>query len=208
MRSRLSYSAVVALCLGLVSALSIGAIGVPRQDAVKLPQNLRMQVELLSSINTKDNKEGDKFTARVIAPEQYRDAIVEGHIAKLKPAAHAGGSSEMSLAFDTITLDKGQGASGKMVAQIEEVYDVEDSGKVDEEGKVKAKSLKKRNTVKVGAATGTGALIGGLLGGGKGAAIGAGVGAAVGATTVLAGKGKDMEFPTGTNLVIKTGGKG
>jgi len=25
---------------------------------------------------------------------------------------------------------------------------------------------------------------------------------------VLAGKGKDMEFPTGTNLVIKTGGKG
>jgi len=206
MRSRLSYSAV-ALCLGLISVLSIGAVGVPRED-VKLPENLRMQVELLSSINTKDNKEGDKFTARVIAPEQYRDAIVEGHIAKLKPAKNAGGASEMSLGFDTITLDKGQGASGKMVAQIEEVYDVVDSGQVDQEGKVKAKSLKKRNTVKVGAATGTGALIGGLLGGGKGAAIGAGVGAAVGATTVLAGKGKDMEFPTGTNLVIKTGGKG
>jgi hypothetical protein len=198
------------VCLVLISVLSIGAKQdpPPQNTTVKLPENLRMQVELLSSMNTKDNKEGDKFTARVIAPDQYKDAIVEGHIAKLKPASHAGGSSEMSLSFDTITLDKGQGASGKMVAQIEAVYDVENSGQVDQEGKVKSKSLKKRETVKVGAGAGTGALIGGLIGGGKGAAIGAGVGAAVGGTTVLAGKGKDMEFPTGTNLVIKTGGKG
>ena len=95
-----------------------------------------------------------------------------------------------------------------MAAQIEEVYDVVDSGQVDNEGHVKAKSLKKRNAVKIGAGAGIGAGIGGLLGGGKGAAIGAGVGAAVGTTTVLAGKGKDMEFQSGTQLVIKTGGKG
>jgi len=216
MRKLSLQSVVIGLCMGLLLSLTLAAHQqdnasggqTPTQPPVKMPENLRMRVELLSSVNTKDNKEGDKFTSNVLEPEQFRDAIIEGHIAKIKPAAHAGGSSELSLAFDTITLNKGTGNSGRMQAQIEEVYDVVDAGGVDNEGHVKAKSVKKRNAVKIGGGAGAGALIGGLIGGGKGAAIGAGVGAAVGTTTVLAGKGKDMEFPTGTQLVIRTGGKG
>ncbi|HZS44900.1 MAG TPA: hypothetical protein VFC63_07330 [Blastocatellia bacterium] len=216
MRRLSLHSVIISLCLGLLLSLTLSAKQqgqggdgqAANQPPVKLPENLRMRVELLSSITTKDNKEGDKFTAHVMEPNDFKDAIVEGHIAKIKPAAHAGGSSELSLAFDTITLNNGTGAQGKMQAQIEEVYDVVDAGGVDNEGHVKAKSVKKRNAVKIGGGAGAGALIGGLIGGGKGAAIGAGVGAAVGTTTVLAGKGKDMEFPTGTQLVIRTGGKG
>ena len=85
MRKLSSKSVIVSIFfLALIVALPLSTLARVRHSEalpanaegdVKLPENLRMQVELLSSITTKDNKEGDKFTSRVLAPEQYKGAI-------------------------------------------------------------------------------------------------------------------------------------
>jgi hypothetical protein len=57
-----------------------------------------------------------------------------------------------------------------------------------------AESTKKRDAAIIGGGAGLGAAIGAIAGGGKGAAIGAGVGGGAGTGTVLATKGKEIQF--------------
>ena len=76
-----------------------------------------MKVRLNDQLNTRTNKEGDRFTAVVLDPSDYADAIIEGHIAKLNKSGKASGKTELALAFDTIRLRDGR--SGRMAAQVE-----------------------------------------------------------------------------------------
>ena len=54
-----------------------------------------------------------------------------------------------------------------------------------------------------GAHESTGAVIGGLIGGQKGAAEGAAVGGGAGTGLVLATRGKEVRFPSGTDVSIR-----
>jgi hypothetical protein len=65
-----------------------------------------------------------------------------------------------------------------------------------------ARSGVKRDAVKVGAASGAGAVIGAIAGGGAGAAIGAGAGAAGGTGFVLATRGPAAEIPAESVLAF------
>lgn len=170
------------------------------------PQMISMRIELLTALSTNDNVEGDKFTARVLEPGEYRDATVEGHVAASKRAGRVSGTSELSLSFDSIT-PKG-GVTIPLSAQVEEVYDVQNAGKVDAEGKVQGRTTRKRDALTVGLSTGIGAAVGAIIGGGKGAGIGAAIGGAAGTTTVLATRGEELDLPAGTELKIRTAGKG
>ena len=66
-----------------------------------------------------------------------------------------------------------------------------------------ASATKGEDATKIGIGAGAGAVIGGLLGGKKGAAQGAAVGGGAGTGVVLATKGEEVRFPSGTDVSIQ-----
>jgi hypothetical protein len=61
-------------------------------------------------------------------------------------------------------------------------------------------ATKKRDAAIIGGGAGLGAAIGAIAGGKKGAGIGAAVGGGAGTGTVLATKGKELNYPPETRL--------
>lgn len=201
---------VKSLC---ISAMIVSLIVLPARqslgradDEIRVSGNAIFTLELLSPISTERNKKDDEFTCRVLAPREYANAIVTGHIAKLKSGGKANKKSELTLDFDSITMGE---RSGRFEAQVTEVFEVVagNKGQADDEGNVKGKSVRKR-AVKIGIAGAVaGAIIGGLLGGGKGAAAGAAIGAGAGVASSLAVDAPNLEFAEGTQFNVKTSGR-
>ena len=167
-----------------------------------VPDGIQMKIRLNTEISTKTNREGDKFTAVVLDPSDFAEAVVEGHIAALTKSGKATGKTEMSLAFDTIRLRDGRGS--RYAGQVEKVYQSESVKTVDEEGNVESGSRGKDTATRGVAGGALGAIIGGIAGGGKGAAIGAILGAGVGAGSVLVQDGKTLILEPGTEILIRT----
>jgi outer membrane lipoprotein SlyB len=163
---------------------------------------IQMKIRLNTQISTKTNREGDKFTAVVLDPSDFSEAVIEGHIAALNKSGKATGKTEMSLAFDTIQLRDGRGS--RFAGQVEKVYQSETVKTVDEEGNVETSSRTKDTAVRGIGGGALGAIIGGIAGGGKGAAIGAIIGAGVGAGSVFVQDGKDLILEPGTELLIRS----
>jgi len=167
-----------------------------------VPDGVQMKIRLNTEISTKTNREGDKFTAVVLDPSDYAEAIIEGHIAALNKSGKATGKTEMSLAFDTIQLRDGR--ASRFAGQVEKVYQSETVKTVDEEGNVETGSRTKDTAVRGIGGGALGAIIGGIAGGGKGAAIGAIIGAGVGAGSVFVQDGKDLILEPGTEILIRS----
>lgn len=172
------------------------------RGTVTIPDGVSMKLRLNDQINTRTNKEGDRFTAVVLDPSDYADAVVEGHIAKLNKSGKASGKTELALAFDTIRLRDGR--SGKMAAQVEKIYESEKVKSVDEEGNVETGNRTKDTATRGVGGAALGAIIGGIAGGGKGAAIGAIIGGGVGVGSVYVEGGKELVLEPGTELLIRT----
>ena len=170
--------------------------------ALRIPTGTEMKVRLENEIDTKESKDGDRFTATVLSPAKYADATIEGHVAKINKSGKVTGKTELALAFDRIRLTNGQTAT--MAAQVVKVYGEDSAKSVDEEGNVKSGSQGKSTAVRTGGGAALGAIIGGIAGGGKGAAIGAGVGAGVGAGSVLIQGSKKVKLESGTEILIRT----
>jgi hypothetical protein len=167
-----------------------------------VPDGVQMKIRLSDQINTKTNREGDRFTAVVLDPSDYAEAVIEGHIATLKKSGKATGKTEMTLAFDTIRLRDGSGS--RFAGQVEKVYESETVKSVDEEGNVQTGSRTKDTAIRTGGGAALGAILGGLAGGGKGAAIGAILGGGIGAGSVLLQDGKDLILEPGTEILIRS----
>ncbi len=176
-------------------------------NAVMIPRDTIMRVELLNGVSTDASQKGDRFQARVLEPNNYQGAVIDGHIEQVKRPGKAKGTAQLQLAFDQIKLSDGR--SSKLSAQVIEVIPngaSEGVSKVDPEGGVQGQSSTKGDVQKVGAAAGIGAIIGLIAGGGTGAAIGATIGAGVGTAGVLTQKGKDIRLNQGQQLRIRTAG--
>lgn len=176
-------------------------------NAVSIPRDTIMVVELLNGLSTDASQKGDTFQARVIEPRDYAGAIIDGQVAQVKRPGKAKGTAQLQLSFDEIKLADGR--SSRMGAQVIEVLPAGGSqgvGKVDKEGGVQGTGSTKSDATKVGAATGIGAIIGAIAGGGHGAAIGAVIGAGVGTAGVLTSRGKDIRLDQGQQLRIRTAG--
>jgi len=172
------------------------------RSALPVPTGTEMKIRLENEIDTKESKDGDRFTATVLSPSRYADATIEGHIAKINKSGKLSGKTELALAFDRIRLSNGE--SGRMAAQVVRVYGEDSAKEVDEEGNVKSGSKGKTTAVRTGGGAALGAIVGGIAGGGKGAAIGAAVGAAAGAgSTYIQGSSK-VKLESGTEILIKT----
>jgi opacity protein-like surface antigen len=172
------------------------------RNEIVVRDGVQMKVRLTSEINTKVNKEGDRFTAIVLDPSDYAEAEVTGHIAKLNKSGKASGKTELSLVFDSIRTRDGR--EGRMAAQVEKVYESETVKTVDEEGNVETSSRTKETTTRTVGGAAIGAILGGIAGGGKGAAIGAAIGAGAGVGSVLIQGGKDLILSPGTEMLIRT----
>jgi hypothetical protein len=161
-------------------------------------------VELQNDLGTERNKEGDKFTAKVVSPEEISGAVIEGRIDKIQRPGRLKRRSELSLSFDRIVLSDNRWSNFN--AMLSEVIPVKGDNvrRVDSEGTAVGKSSIKSDTIKVGATTGTGAVIGGVAGGPVGAAVGAGVGAAFGVGAVVIERGKHVQLNQNQQLRIRT----
>jgi hypothetical protein len=173
-------------------------------NVTSIPANIVLRVELLTNLSTDVTQQGDRFQARVIEPTEFQDAMIEGHVTRVKRPGKVKGSAQLQLAFDKISLN---GRWTEFRAQVIEVIDTGnsgDAGEADDEGGVKAKNRTKDDVAKVGASAGVGAIIGAIFGGGKGAAIGAAIGAGVGTGGVLTSSGKNIRLDHGQQLRIRT----
>ena len=187
---------------GSISSTSGGSISTANVSSI--PADTVMRVELLTNLSTDVTQRGDRFQARVLEPAEYQDAMIEGHVSRVKRPGKIKGNSELQLTFDKISLN---GRWTEFKAQVIEVVDTGSSegvGDVDEEGGVKGKGRTKDDVAKVGASAGIGAIIGAIVGGGRGAAIGAAIGAGVGTGGVLTSSGKDVRLEHGQHLRIRT----
>jgi len=175
-----------------------------RVEAITIPDNTVLRVELLNNLSTEASQRGDTFEARVIEPQQFQNATLSGHITRVKRPGKLRGNAELQLSFDELRFPDNR--SARFDAQLIEVVPAAGNGvgKVDTEGGVQGKNSRKDDATKIGAGAGVGAIIGAIAGGAGGAAIGAVIGGAVGTGGVLASRGKDIYLPRGQQLRIRT----
>jgi hypothetical protein len=176
----------------------------PGADTLIIPVETELIIELLSDVNTEQNREGDKFQARIISPNEIGGAIIEGRIGKIQKPGRIKRRAEVSLSFDRIVLAQNRWSNFNAI--LTEVLPVKGDNvkRIDTEGTIEGKSSVKSDSVKVGAATGTGLVIGAVAGGPVGAAVGASVGAAFGVGGVVIERGKHIRLGKNQQLRIKT----
>ena len=169
-----------------------------------IPRDTELILELQEPLDTERNSEGDKFTAKVLAPHEIVGAIVEGRIDKIQKPGRIKKRSAMLLSFDRIIISERRWSNFDAI--MTEVLPAKGDNvkRVDGEGTAIGKSTLKPDVAKVGAATGAGVGIGAITGGPVGAAVGAGVGAAFGVGAVIIERGKHINLRTSQQLRVKT----
>ncbi|MBA2494828.1 MAG: hypothetical protein H0V31_09065 [Acidobacteria bacterium] len=169
-----------------------------------IPTDTELIVELLNDISTEQSREGDKFTARVISPNEIGGAIIEGRVSKIQKPGRIKRRSEVLLSFDRIVLTDSRWSNFN--ALLTEVLPTKGDNvkRVDIEGTVEGRSSVKDDSIKIGATTGTGLIIGAIAGGPVGAAVGAAVGAGVGVGAVVVERGKHIRLNKNQQLRIKS----
>lgn len=171
---------------------------------IVIPRDTELILEMQDDLNTQQSREGDRFTARIIAPSELAGAVVEGRVAKLRSPGRIKARSEMLLSFDRLILSENRWSN--FSATLIEVMPVKGDNihRVDDEGTAIGKGSLKSDAVKVGGAAGAGALVGGVVGGPVGVAVGAGMGAAFGVGAVVIERGKHVRILRNQGIRIRT----
>jgi hypothetical protein len=177
----------------LTSVLAVTVVA----GAQNIAPNTDVRVKLASAISSRTNQKGDKITAQVLSPDEFKGDIVEGQIREAKSSGKINKSSTLNFTFQTLYHG---GAPIPIQSQVKSFTNSKGQANVDEEGQV---IQRKGNTGKVAAATAAGAIIGALAGGAKGASIGAAAGAAASLILVsVAVKGPNITFDSGSELLL------
>jgi hypothetical protein len=173
-----------------------------------IPDGTRIQARLETSLSSKTNRQGDRFTAKVIesivvAGKEVVPAgtTLEGRVAEVKSAGRVKGRSEMNLSYERLIFPNG--VSETIVASQAELDETQKEQVDTKEGTVKGESSRKGDTAEVAGGAAVGAGIGAIAGGAKGTAIGAGVGGLIGLADSMRRKGKEVEIPAGTRFIIR-----
>lgn len=172
---------------------------------IVIPRDTELILELDEDLSTEGTREGEKFTAKVVSPSELAGAIVEGRVAKVLRPGRIKKRSELLLSFDRVILNDSRWSN--FGATLTEVLAVkgDNVSRVDNEGTAVGKSSVKSDAIKVGGATGAGAVVGAVVGGPVGAAVGAGMGAAFGVGAIVIERGKHIHLNRNQQLRIKTG---
>lgn len=177
----------------------------------QVPANTEIHAALDTPLSTRTSKPGDRFTATVSDPVRGSNgseiipagARVEGEVAEAeqgKAVAALRGKGKLSLRFRDIVLPSGQ--TLPLTATLVSVNNTsgKNTKKADEEGQVQSGTQGKDVAKDVGIGAGVGTVAGLIFGAPlKGLAIGA----LAGGGYVLATKGKDVQLPAQTGMVIR-----
>ena len=139
--------------------LAVVPLAAARQEPQAVPSGMNMVIRLETPLSTHSNHAGDSFTATVMEPDEFRDCRITGHVRDIHESGKLKGRTEMSLAFDSIELRKGQ--VRPLHAQVQTVFESETVKVVDDEGRIQSGS-RGNQTLK---RSGIGAAVGGALGG-------------------------------------------
>ncbi len=174
-----------------------------RNDRFAIPNDTVLTATLNNDLNTKEAKDGDRFTLNVRTPGQYQGAVIEGQITKVDRSGRIAGRAELALDFQRIRMPDGR--SYDFAGYIEQVRNANgDKVTIDNEGSVKDNDSQTQRTVtRSGIGAAIGAIIGGIAGGGKGAGIGAVVGAGAGAGSVIVQGRDDLMLLQGSEFSIR-----
>ncbi|MBI4474391.1 MAG: hypothetical protein HY646_17100 [Acidobacteria bacterium] len=177
------------------SAAKTGAPPAPPKPAAartfEVPSGTEITIILTDALSSGKNQAGDQFQASLAAPILVngqtiidRGAKVQGRVVDAESSGRVKGLANMRLILTSIV----DGAK---------TYPI-----VTKPFYAEAEATKARDAGIIGGAAGVGAAIGAIAGGKKGAATGAAIGGGAGTGTVLATKGKEVEFPSETKLTF------
>jgi len=151
--------------------------------SITIPAGTAIEVRLQDPLDSSVNQSGDTFGAildqdidlngNIVAS---RGSLLQGELSNVAQSGRTKGRATMSLRLVNLEIgDQSYPMQTEVLA-------------------FEAEPTKKEDATKVGIGAGIGAVIGAIAGGGKGAAIGAAVGGGAGGATVLATRGKELEF--------------
>lgn len=169
-----------------------------------IPDGARVVGILQTSLSTRTAAPGDRFTLRVTEPAEFRDAMIEGHVADMARSSRLSGRSLMTLDFDDIRMRDGR--TYQFAGIVEDINTRNgEIVRVDNEGTIRDQDQTTRTGERAAIGTAVGAIIGAIAGGGRGAAIGAILGAGAGAGSIYAEGRNDLYLDRGTEVVIRAG---
>jgi hypothetical protein len=155
----------------------------PAPQTAIIPAGTELEVRLSESLSSAQNQTGDSFESildkdlevngRIVAP---RGSTVIGKLTNVQQSGRTKGRAAMSMRLTELLPDNDSYSIRTEMLSFE------------------AESTKKEDATKIGVGSGIGAVVGAIAGGGKGAAIGAAVGGGAGTATVLATRGKELQF--------------
>ena len=157
---------------------------------------------LEKDIDTKVSQNNDHFELVVQSPNEYRGAIIEGHISGVSRSGKVSGNSQITFNFKRIRMSNGQTYDFAGFLQCA----TDENGKtvkIDTEGTAKGDSQTKETIKRGGIGAGVGAIIGAIAGGGKGAAIGAIIGGSAGAGSVIVQGKEDLQLKAGSSITVQ-----
>lgn len=172
--------------------------------AILIPRDTELIIELLEDIDTERNREGDRFQARIISPNELNGAIIEGRISKIQKPGRIKRRAEILLSFDRVVLSENRWSNFSAILTEVMPRKGDNVKRIDTEGTIEGKRTLQDDAVKIGATTGTGLVIGAIAGGPVGAAVGAAVGAGFGVGAVVVERGKHIRLDKEQQLRIKS----
>ena len=173
-----------------------------------VPAGTTIQATLDTPLSTKTSQVGDHFTATVAAPVNDANgqlAIpagtkINGQVSNSeqgKAVAVLRGKGRLDLRFIDMTTPNG--VSAPLAASLKSVHSNGNNQNADQEGGVQSGTSGKTAAKDVGIGAGIGTVAGLIFGS---ALKGLAIGAIAGGGYVLATKGKDVELPANTGLVL------
>ncbi|HVF58143.1 MAG TPA: caspase domain-containing protein [Pyrinomonadaceae bacterium] len=112
------FAELARIRLGTVLGAMSTADGHQVGGKLVIPSNEKIRVELLYTLSTDESRLGDRFEARVIEPQKYAGATVDGSVTRVRRASWRG-RAEIQLSFDRIQFSDGR--RGNFQALVTEV---------------------------------------------------------------------------------------
>lgn len=205
----------IVLSFLLAAALVCVAAPVSYADPHQVMQGTQVHLTLLSNINSSVSREGDPFVAVVAEPVYLGNQMllpagtrVNGLIGTIEKARHFSlirGQAYMNLTFRSIEVDSRLIPVQMSIIAIEQPHGQADGKrrkdvKIEEGQVVQEKHDYKGDVIGATIGTGGGTLIGAVF---SHVARGFGIGLAGSAAYIVARKGKDVELPPQTGMLVR-----
>src|SRR5712691_2594265 len=141
----------------LPSACLIGFLLMPTGSALSqstraytVPDGTHIQAKLETTLSSKTNRQGDRFTARVtesviVGGKEVipLNTIIEGRIAAVKTAGKVKGRSEMNLSYERLIFPNG--VSETIVASLADLDETQKEQVDRKEGTIRGESSRKQD---------------------------------------------------------------